>query len=39
MRAACRQLDRAASKGVIHKSQAANRKSAIARQAIELERA
>jgi small subunit ribosomal protein S20 len=31
MRDACRGLDRAASKGVIHKNQAANRKSAIAR--------
>ena len=31
LRAACRQLDKAASKGVIHKSQAANRKSAIAK--------
>ncbi len=31
MRSACRQLDKAASKGVIHKNQAANRKSAIAR--------
>jgi small subunit ribosomal protein S20 len=30
LRAACRQLDKAASKGVIHKKQAANRKSAIA---------
>jgi small subunit ribosomal protein S20 len=29
MRAASRQLDKAASKGVIHKNQAANRKSAI----------
>ncbi len=38
MRAACRQLDKAASKGVIHKSQAANRKSAIARQCAELQR-
>jgi len=36
MRSACRQLDRAASKGVIHKNQAANRKSAIARRAAEL---
>jgi small subunit ribosomal protein S20 len=36
MRAACRQLDRAASKGVIHKNQAANRKSALARRAAEL---
>jgi small subunit ribosomal protein S20 len=31
LRAACRQLDKAASKGVIHKNQAANRKSAIAK--------
>ncbi len=31
MRAASRQLDQAVSKGVIHKNQAANRKSAIAR--------
>jgi small subunit ribosomal protein S20 len=31
MRAASRQLDKAASKGVIHKNQAANRKSAIAK--------
>ncbi|MEU0567059.1 30S ribosomal protein S20 [Nonomuraea sp. NPDC005983] len=31
-RAAARQLDKAASKGVIHKNQAANRKSAIAKQ-------
>ncbi|KIH98556.1 30S ribosomal protein S20 [Streptomonospora alba] len=30
-RAAARQLDKAASKGVIHKNQAANRKSAIAK--------
>jgi small subunit ribosomal protein S20 len=30
MRAASKQLDKAASKGVIHKNQAANRKSAIA---------
>ena len=30
-RAASRQLDKAASKGVIHKNQAANRKSAIAK--------
>ena len=36
MRAACRSLDKAASKGVIHKNQAANRKSAIARRAAEL---
>ncbi|MGH3729949.1 MAG: 30S ribosomal protein S20 [Micromonosporaceae bacterium] len=32
MREASRQLDKAASKGVIHKNQAANRKSAIAQQ-------
>ena len=31
LRAACRQLDKAAGKGVIHKNQAANRKSAIAK--------
>jgi small subunit ribosomal protein S20 len=37
MRAACRSLDKAASKGVIHKNQAANRKSAIARRAAELQ--
>jgi small subunit ribosomal protein S20 len=36
LRAACRQLDKAASKGVIHKNQAANRKSAIARQYAQL---
>jgi small subunit ribosomal protein S20 len=36
MRAACAQLDKAASKGVIHKNQAANRKSAIAQRAAEL---
>ena len=36
MRDACRSLDKAASKGVIHKNQAANRKSAIARRAAEL---
>lgn len=34
--AACRQLDKAASKGVIHKNQAANRKSAIAKAAAAL---
>ena len=33
MRAAAVKLDKAASKGVIHKNQAANRKSAIARRA------
>jgi len=37
MRSACRALDKAASKGVIHKKQAANRKSAIAHRAAELE--
>jgi len=37
MRTACRELDRAASKGVIHKKQAANRKSAIAHRAAELQ--
>ncbi|MEV4093126.1 30S ribosomal protein S20 [Streptosporangium saharense] len=36
MRAASRQLDKAASKGVIHKNQAANRKSAIAQRAAAL---
>lgn len=36
MRAASRQLDKAASKGVIHKNQAANRKSAIAKRAAAL---
>ncbi|MET8865336.1 30S ribosomal protein S20 [Nonomuraea sp. NPDC004580] len=35
-RVAARQLDKAASKGVIHKNQAANRKSAIAKQAAAL---
>ena len=35
-RAAGRALDKAASKGVIHKNQAANRKSAIATQAAKL---
>jgi small subunit ribosomal protein S20 len=39
MRDACRSLDKAASKGVIHKNQAANRKSAIARRAAELSQA
>ena len=33
---ACRSLDKAASKGVIHKNQAANRKSAIAKKADSL---
>jgi small subunit ribosomal protein S20 len=36
MHAASRSLDKAASKGVIHKNQAANRKSAIARRCAEL---
>lgn len=35
-RAACRQLDKAASKGVIHRNQAANRKSSIAKKAAAL---
>ncbi|GAA3705781.1 30S ribosomal protein S20 [Nonomuraea antimicrobica] len=35
-RAAARQLDKAVSKGVIHKNQAANRKSSIAKQAAAL---
>ncbi|GAB2883095.1 30S ribosomal protein S20 [Nocardioides pacificus] len=35
-RAATRKLDKAASKGVIHKNQAANRKSAISRKAASL---
>ena len=34
--AACRLMDKAASKGVIHKNQAANRKSAIAKQVAAL---
>ncbi len=37
MRAACRSLDKAASKGVIHPNQAANRKSAIAKRLAELQ--
>ena len=36
MRAAFVKLDKAASKGVIHKNQAANRKSAIAKRAAQL---
>jgi small subunit ribosomal protein S20 len=36
MRSASRQLDKAASKGVIHANQAANRKSAMAKKAAEL---
>jgi ribosomal protein S20 len=37
MRAASRQLDQAASKGVIHRNQAANRKSAIAQRVAALQ--
>jgi small subunit ribosomal protein S20 len=36
LQAACRDLDKAVSKGVIHKNQAANRKSAIAKRAAQL---
>ncbi len=36
LRTASRQLDKAASKGVIHANQAANRKSAMAKRAAEL---
>ncbi len=36
LRTACRALDKAASKGVIHANQAANRKSAMAKKAAEL---
>ncbi len=39
MRAASIKLDKAASKGVIHKNQAANRKSAIAKRAEQLKSA
>jgi small subunit ribosomal protein S20 len=39
MRAAAIKLDKAASKGVIHKNQAANRKSAIAKRAEQLTQA
>jgi small subunit ribosomal protein S20 len=39
LQVATRQLDKAASKGVIHKNQAANRKSAIAKRLAELEKA
>jgi small subunit ribosomal protein S20 len=39
LRAASIKLDKAASKGVIHKNQAANRKSAIAKRAEELKSA
>jgi small subunit ribosomal protein S20 len=38
-RSAARQLDKAASKGVIHKNQAANRKSAIAARLSKLQQA
>jgi small subunit ribosomal protein S20 len=38
MRAAFVKLDKAASKGVIHRNQAANRKSKIARRAAQIER-
>ncbi len=37
LRVATRKLDKAASKGVIHKNQAANRKSAIAKRAAALQ--
>jgi small subunit ribosomal protein S20 len=37
MRTAARSLDKAASKGVIHKRQAANRKSAIAKRCADLQ--
>ena len=37
MRDAAASLDKAASKGVIHKNQAANRKSAMAKRAAELQ--
>ena len=37
LRHASRKLDKAVSKGVIHKNQAANRKSAIAKRAAELQ--
>jgi small subunit ribosomal protein S20 len=37
MQAACQGLDKAVSKGVIHKNQAANRKSAIAQRCAELQ--
>ena len=39
LRLASRKLDKAASKGVIHKNQAANRKSAIAKRLTELQQA
>ena len=37
MRAASRNLDKAASQGVIHKNQAANRKSAMAKRAADIQ--
>ncbi len=39
LRAAIKRIDKAAAKGVIHKNQAANRKSAIAKRYAELEHA
>jgi small subunit ribosomal protein S20 len=39
LRVACRQLDKAASKGVIHKNQAANRKSAITKRLADMQQA
>jgi small subunit ribosomal protein S20 len=39
LRVATRKLDKAVSKGVIHKNQAANRKSAIAKRLAELQQA
>jgi small subunit ribosomal protein S20 len=39
LRVACRHLDKAASKGVIHKNQAANRKSAIAKRLADMQQA
>ena len=39
LQVASRHLDKAASKGVIHKNQAANRKSAIAKRLVELQKA
>jgi small subunit ribosomal protein S20 len=39
LRVATRQLDKAVSKGVIHKNQAANRKSAIAKRLADLQNA
>ena len=39
LRVASRKLDKAVSKGVIHKNQAANRKSAIAKRLTELQQA